>query len=971
MGTNGRERGAVIPGRHVFLWGSRQEREEYLARYLATAREQGLEPDQILVLTFYQETRDRLGDLLRKVFPRRGAGYRLATLHSFCMELLNREGYRMGLGDHPELMGGWREFIVLKNLLPGLTPRGYDPYLWGRNGFVRQVLAFFNHLLGQGITAGELRQKTAASSRPQLLDLAAAYTGYTDFCRQEGYLPLAAAAPAVLNLLREYPQLKEQVRGDRQLFLAADLDQLEPVQIELTRLLAGAFPGALGLAYKYSPRAAGLAFGEFIFEGKEPGGKYEWREYDSWEEETWAVAGEIGRLLVAGEVEPSEVAIFLGAPSHRQAYARVLTAAGIPCRSGPEEELRRDPVLGFLLDYLEALEEPEDNERQVRWLSSPLLGLDGVWLRRTYYQVQGQGQKLLDMLVGSEIKGLVETFQGHLRGLRAGTISPLTIIEELCETHRLFCRYLDRLETGEEGQEAFGILANLREFLLLARECEGLSRLFLGREPNLTQFLEQIRGALPYLNTAVRAAAPRPGGVVLAPLRDACRYSPRVAFLVGLAADLYPPQRIPSSLLDQGGWAELAALFPHLALPADLDPHRFREEHRATLGRALALGDQVWISCARSYPGLEETGPSDLLLEETGHVAGEKTSGELLPAWPEPEPGAATAGRLGRFYLRQVGRIAPSLLPRAREELAGLGIAPGEPPALAGGRREPVAGLDYFTPSSIKNFLACPRRYYYQNILGLDIPAHPRARMGLALHRVLEEFHRRLPTLAGVPEETARACLKEVLARVWAEVEPALGRGLLAGFFYQELSAICRAYLDRELAAWEEGRLAQVEETLDFYLGGCRLRGRLDRLDQLPGGSWEIIDYKTGKDRTEGQRKREFLPREGERPEDLQLIIYYVGARERGLPLTRLTWYQLRELLTGGRVKRSLSLGDGKQGLSGAELAEAEGNLLAVLSEMQAGEYPPAPREERTCRDCPFKFPCPGPGIKEEAGQDD
>ena len=422
------------------------------------------------------------------------------------------------------------------------------------------------------------------------------------------------------------------------------------------------------------------------------------------------------------------------------------------------------------------------------------------------------------------------------------------------------------------------------------------------------------------------------------------------------AHPLLPPGR--------GGWTELQTLFPHLTLPAALDPHRFREEYRATLQQALVTGDRVWVSWARAYPGLEETGPSDLLLEELGEEGLEESSTDFPLAWPEPEPGAATAGRLGRFYLGQVGRLAPALLPRAREELAGLGIAPGQLPLPAGGGKEPVAGLDYYTPSAIKNYLACPRRYYYQNILGLDVPTSPRTLLGLVLHRVLEGFHRRYPSLAGVPVEEAWAFLQELLTRAFTEAEAVLGRGLLAALFRQEAAAICRAYLDRELAGWEEGCLARVEETLDFRFGGYRLRGRLDRLDQLPDGGWEIIDYKTGKDRTEGQRKREFLPREGEGPQDMQLIIYCLGARKRDLPLARLTWYQLRELLTGGRVERSLTLGEGKQALTPAELAEAEEILRAILAEMEAGEYPPGSPGGTGLPPLPLQVSLPRPRLR-------
>ena len=36
------------------------------------------------------------------------------------------------------------------------------------------------------------------------------------------------------------------------------------------------------------------------------------------------------------------------------------------------------------------------------------------------------------------------------------------------------------------------------------------------------------------------------------------------------------------------------------------------------------------------------------------------------------------------------------------------------------------------------------------------------------------------------------------------------------------------------------------EKAFTFKLGPHVLRGRVDRVDQLPGGEYELIDYKTG-----------------------------------------------------------------------------------------------------------------------------
>ena len=52
-------------------------------------------------------------------------------------------------------------------------------------------------------------------------------------------------------------------------------------------------------------------------------------------------------------------------------------------------------------------------------------------------------------------------------------------------------------------------------------------------------------------------------------------------------------------------------------------------------------------------------------------------------------------------------------------------------------------------------------------------------------------------------------------------------------------------------------------------MGPHVLRGRVDRVDKLPEGGWELIDYKTGPPKTAGQLER-----------DVQLSLYAVAARE-------------------------------------------------------------------------------------------
>ena len=76
-----------------------------------------------------------------------------------------------------------------------------------------------------------------------------------------------------------------------------------------------------------------------------------------------------------------------------------------------------------------------------------------------------------------------------------------------------------------------------------------------------------------------------------------------------------------------------------------------------------------------------------------------------------------------------------------------------------------------------------------------------------------------------------------------------------------------RLYWQREEASGVEP--VWLERNFDFQIGPHHLRGRVDRVDRLPDGRYELIDYKTGERKTAA-----------ELAEDLQLALYRLAARE-------------------------------------------------------------------------------------------
>jgi DNA helicase-2/ATP-dependent DNA helicase PcrA len=159
--------------------------------------------------------------------------------------------------------------------------------------------------------------------------------------------------------------------------------------------------------------------------------------------------------------------------------------------------------------------------------------------------------------------------------------------------------------------------------------------------------------------------------------------------------------------------------------------------------------------------------------------------------------------------------------------------------------------------TDIESYRTCPLKYKFARVF--RIPSEPtmNQRFGILVHQVLERYHG--ATGAGLPE------LLGLLEAGWR-------RG---GFGDSEEERQFRAKATSALVRYhdrfkeEEGEPVWFERSFQFRMGKHLLRGRVDRVDRLPDGGYELIDYKTGRPKTATQLR-----------EDVQLSLYAVGARE-------------------------------------------------------------------------------------------
>jgi DNA helicase-2/ATP-dependent DNA helicase PcrA len=162
--------------------------------------------------------------------------------------------------------------------------------------------------------------------------------------------------------------------------------------------------------------------------------------------------------------------------------------------------------------------------------------------------------------------------------------------------------------------------------------------------------------------------------------------------------------------------------------------------------------------------------------------------------------------------------------------------------------------------SDIDTYRTCPLKYKFARVF--RIPTEPTLyqRFGIFVHQVLERYHQGDPTHPRSIDE-----LLGLTDAAWR-------RG---GFGTSEEERQLRAKADAALRRYHERFEAEAAEPVwfergfQFRMGAHTLRGRVDRVDRLPDGGYELIDYKTGRPRSASQLR-----------EDVQLSLYAVGARE-------------------------------------------------------------------------------------------
>jgi DNA helicase-2/ATP-dependent DNA helicase PcrA len=635
------------------------------------------------------------------------------------------------------------------------------------------------------------------------------------------------------------------------------------------------------------------------------------------------VAAEIERLVRRG-VAPEDVAVLVRSVRHEgQAVAVALEERAVPHRLVGATAFFERAEVKDVLAWLRLLVDPSDSAAVVRALARPPVELRSVDLARC---VQIARRRKLDMVAAlvaaTESPQLPPEARERILGflkLHRSTAAALDTSRPDLFVHRL----VDRL--GLRRQGLFAAQPDVVERLRSLARLGELAADYVRRAPQATP-REFARYAAAVADAGLRdeeagTDEPHGGAVAVLTMQGARGREFAHVFVLGLQSSRMPGARrrlagpIPDSLLHEplppdsraAHVAEMRRLL-HVAMTraraglvlayaarsshgALQPPSPFAEEVRAALGLEwedreeelfgpdetvhatfAALRDELLQSVARVGSRLGELRlDTDLdvahgvvryleLLKLAGLMARPEGQGvaEALAGINAALLQAATAQQRD---ILQTSPLDDLLLGAERDARArSAAIAARDEPSLEPFLPTRGDGL-LLSASDIETYRTCPLKYKFARVF--RIPSEPtlNQRFGILVHQVLERYHQE----AGAGTVGSVDQLMGLLDAGWR-------RGGFGGSdqerqLHAKAEDALRRYHARVRA--DPAQPVWFEKAFQFRLGEHTLRGRVDRVDRLPDGGYELIDYKTGRPKSAVALR-----------EDVQLALYAVGARE-------------------------------------------------------------------------------------------
>jgi DNA helicase-2/ATP-dependent DNA helicase PcrA len=951
---------------------------ELLARRLAHLVAAGTRPERVLAIASSRTTAGRLRARCEALIPGSFEELWIGSWDAIGERLLREHSEEAGLDPFFDVLGRAERLAILLDRLDQLPLRRHE-IRGNPAGLLARLLARIDRLKAERVGPTTLRERAEAATaedeagREEIRreqEFAELYATHDRILAESGSLDRGDVFLALDCLLVERPDARRRISERWPYLMVDELEEATPAQLAVVESLAADNPNQLFATESAERSEAHQSEAVRWFGDRFPGAervtleeRFRDPQLSFWRcanerAQAQAAARGVEHLIAAGTA-PEEICVLVADTAQAGgAVAAAMEERGIPFHLFGPAALFQRPEVRDAIAWLRVLADPDDSSAAARALTRPPVELRSGDLARLTTIARRRKQ---DMVAACEAALDSPQFQPEARE-RIGTFLKLyanaaAIMEE--QRADVFVRRLIE-QVGLRRQRLFAAQPEVAERLLGLSRLAELATAWTRREPR-----GSTRGFVRYLSAVAEAGVeaeeaeepPAPGAVRgMAPagvkglgfdhvfvlgLEEEADWErigwPARSGLVlsrverGEAGEAARPSRYYEQALAQAG-SESASEELHeeeLFGPAEGLHATYRQLREQVLEASWRAGREL------SEPRL------DTAIDVNRAIARylELLKLAALAQRPGDEP-TAEAIEAVNGLLRQVATpeqqaeldasaLDAYLLDSERERGRRLElVAAREEPSLAAFLPRRGDGMLSLSASDLTLYLTCPLKYKFARVFGIPQEPTINQRFGILFHNVLERFHKEPPA----NESEGLRTLNRLFEQGWRRTGFRDSDDELQ--FRDRAKEALRLYWERERQA--EGEPVWLEKKFDFKVGDHHVRGRVDRVDRLPDGDYELIDYKTG------ERKNQ-----EELDGDLQLALYRMAAREAwGIEASTGSYYYV---LDGDKVPAPTKPDDAER---------VERTVLQVGEGILSQDFEPRP-SPKVCSWCDYRLICP------------